>query len=117
MAEVNRETCEICGMCATRCAMDAITARDEPSTVAGERCIGCGLCVTTCPTGAIRLRAKQNRKAPPPKDVGALYTRIFQERYGGQLNCARGSGAQGETGSRLTSGGVTGAGRRFRRNH
>ena len=82
VAEVNREICEICGMCATRCAMDAITAQDEPSTVAEERCIGCGLCVTTCPTGAIRLRAKQNRKAPPPKDVGALYTRIFQERYG-----------------------------------
>lgn len=81
VAEVDGETCQVCGACEPRCQMDAITAGDEAAKVAEERCIGCGLCVTTCPSGAVRLRRKQGTK-PPPKDTKALYSTIFQERYG-----------------------------------
>jgi electron transport complex protein RnfB len=81
VAGVDREKCEFCGTCATRCQMDAIVADDEPAKVAEERCIGCGLCVTTCPSGAMSLHKKQ-RRPPPPKDMAALYSTIFRERFG-----------------------------------
>jgi len=81
IAEVDRDRCQVCGTCATRCQMDAIVADDEPPKVAEERCIGCGLCVTTCPSEALTLR-KNERRPPPPKDTAALYSTIFQERFG-----------------------------------
>jgi electron transport complex protein RnfB len=81
IAEVDRDTCQVCGACEPRCQMDAITSGDEPAKVAAERCIGCGLCVTTCPSGAVRLRKKEGRK-PPPKDMQALYSTMFRERFG-----------------------------------
>jgi ferredoxin len=81
VAEVDRDKCEVCGTCATRCQMDAIVADDEPAKVAEERCIGCGLCVTTCPSEAMSLHKKE-RRPPPPKDMAALYSTIFQERFG-----------------------------------
>ena len=45
VAQVDGERCSLCGVCATRCQMDAIVADSEPVKVAEERCIGCGLCV------------------------------------------------------------------------
>jgi len=80
-AVVDAGKCQACGTCAARCNMDAIAADDDPPVVAEERCIGCGLCVTTCPSEAIGLRTKQ-RRPPPPKDTSALYSRIFEERFG-----------------------------------
>ncbi|HKH97854.1 MAG TPA: 4Fe-4S dicluster-binding protein [Candidatus Sulfotelmatobacter sp.] len=81
VAEVDRDRCEVCGTCTTRCQMDAIVADDEPAKVAEERCIGCGLCVTTCPSEAMSLQEKE-RRPPPPKDMTALYSTMFQERFG-----------------------------------
>ncbi|MBZ5584893.1 MAG: 4Fe-4S binding protein [Acidobacteriia bacterium] len=81
VAEVDRDACQICGACAPRCQMDAIASGDEPAAVAEERCIGCGLCVTSCPSGALRLRKKEGTK-PPPGNMRALYTTMFQERFG-----------------------------------
>jgi len=81
VAEVDPDTCQVCGMCGIRCQMDAIASGDEVAKVAAERCIGCGLCVTTCPSGAVRLHRKEGKK-PPPKNTQALYETIFQERFG-----------------------------------
>jgi len=81
LAVVDRDKCQACGTCATRCQMDAIAVDDGPPMVAEERCIGCGLCVTTCPSGAMSLRTKV-RRPPPSKDTKALYTQIFKERFG-----------------------------------
>ena len=81
VAQVDRERCELCGTCATRCQMNAIVADNEPAKVAEDRCIGCGLCVTTCPSEAMGLRKKE-RRPPPPKDMAALYSTIFQQRFG-----------------------------------
>ena len=82
VARIDPDTCQVCGTCGTRCQMEAITSGDEPPAVVVERCIGCGLCVTTCPSGAARLHKKEGGRKPPPKDTPALYSQIFQERFG-----------------------------------
>ncbi|MCX6550118.1 MAG: 4Fe-4S binding protein [Acidobacteria bacterium] len=80
-AVVDADACDTCGVCATRCQMDAIIYDDGPAFVQAERCIGCGLCVTTCPSEALRLIAKGDTTIPP-KDTGRLYARMFRERFG-----------------------------------
>jgi electron transport complex protein RnfB len=81
LADVDREKCQVCGTCATRCQMDAIAGDEGPPLVVEDRCIGCGLCVTTCPSEAMSLRRKE-RRPPPPKDTATLYSKIFKERFG-----------------------------------
>jgi Pyruvate/2-oxoacid:ferredoxin oxidoreductase delta subunit len=81
LAVVDRDKCQVCGTCSTRCQMDAIASDDDLPAVTEDRCIGCGLCVTTCPSEAMSLREKE-RRPPPPKDTRALYTTIFKERFG-----------------------------------
>ena len=86
VAAVDHDKCQVCGVCSTRCPMDAVAAASaatdgEPPVVAEERCIGCGLCVTTCTSEAIALQKKE-RRPPPPKDMRELYTTMFKERYG-----------------------------------
>lgn len=80
-AESDAEKCQSCGTCVTRCQMDAITADGADVRIDLSRCIGCGLCVSTCPSGAMSLKSRTDGKVPP-KDMQALYTKIFQERYG-----------------------------------
>jgi ferredoxin len=88
-AEVDADLCDSCGVCQSRCQMDALVDGDGgPGAPGGgkprvdhARCIGCGLCVTTCPSGALQLVEKAQRKVPPD-DTKALYMQLLQERYG-----------------------------------
>jgi NAD-dependent dihydropyrimidine dehydrogenase PreA subunit len=80
-AEVSVERCEACGTCFSRCQMDAVSLETGTATVRRSHCIGCGLCVTTCQSGAMRLVPMETRRTPP-EDTAALYTRLFQERFG-----------------------------------
>ena len=81
LAQVDPDTCELCGSCSTRCQMDALITADDHTQVDPARCIGCGLCVPTCPTDALRLQRKESDTVPP-KDTSALYLQILKERYG-----------------------------------
>jgi electron transport complex protein RnfB len=81
-AEADAALCDSCGVCQSRCQMDALLDEgDGKMRVDLARCIGCGLCVTTCPSGALRLVEKEQRKVPPD-DTKALYLQLLQERYG-----------------------------------
>ncbi len=82
-AEVDADLCDSCGVCQTRCQMEALLDGNGDGKVSVDygRCIGCGLCVTTCPSGALRLAEKAERKVPPD-DTKALYMQLLQERYG-----------------------------------
>lgn len=80
-AEVDPERCDVCGVCETRCPMDAYTRADEKPQVQQHRCIGCGLCVTTCPQEAIAFRERPGAAAPP-EDSMRLYARLLADRYG-----------------------------------
>lgn len=81
-AEANAEVCQACGMCQTRCQMDAISQDDYGrAQVDRSHCIGCGLCLSTCPSGALRLEKKEAEKIPVD-DTRALYKKLLQERFG-----------------------------------
>ena len=82
-AAVDADLCDACGVCQSRCQMDALSNGDGDgkTRVDHSRCIGCGLCVTTCPPGALRLEENPRRKVPPD-DTKALYMQLLQERYG-----------------------------------
>lgn len=80
-ADCEAERCQTCGVCGTRCPMEAIRFDDGPAGVVRERCIGCGLCVSTCEPGALRLIAKE-KPAKPPRNTAHLYAQLYRERYG-----------------------------------
>jgi electron transport complex protein RnfB len=80
-AEVDADCCDACGVCQSRCQMDALSDVEGKMKVEEARCIGCGLCVTTCPSGALRL-VESTRRKEPPDDTKALYLQLLQERYG-----------------------------------
>jgi electron transport complex protein RnfB len=75
------EACESCGVCETRCQMDAIASPEGKAVVDRSRCIGCALCLTTCPSGALQLQAVDHPKEPP-NDTKALYLKLFEDRFG-----------------------------------
>ena len=80
-AVADAEACESCGVCETRCQMDAITSPEGKAVVDRSRCIGCALCLTTCPSGALRLQSVDHPKEPPD-DIKALYLKLFEDRFG-----------------------------------
>lgn len=79
--EVDEGECQACGTCLSRCQMEAISLPAVTAVVDLDRCMGCGLCVSTCTAGALSLAAK-DRMAEPPRNTGALYAKIYRERYG-----------------------------------
>ena len=68
-AVADAEACESCGVCETRCQMEAITSPEGKAVVDRSRCIGCALCLTTCPSGALQR-------------LGGRDVRCLQERLG-----------------------------------
>ena len=67
-AQVDAELCTLCGICETRCQIDALDMAAMIPRVKLERCIGCGLCVSGCPSGALSLARKPEGERPsiPP---------------------------------------------------
>ncbi len=78
-AEVKAEDCIGCKICQKRCSMEAISIKENVSSVNLERCIGCGLCTSTCKTQAIQLK-KKTRSTVPAKNHFSLYRKILLER-------------------------------------
>jgi H+/Na+-translocating ferredoxin:NAD+ oxidoreductase subunit B len=79
-ALVDKDACTACGICESRCQMDAITV-EESSQVDLARCIGCGLCVVTCEFDAIKLQKKdQAHRWVPQADYMAAVMDIYKER-------------------------------------
>jgi electron transport complex protein RnfB len=81
VATLNTETCEGCGVCETRCQMEAICVDDGKAVLDVDRCIGCGLCVTTCPTDSLSLVRKPEAEQPyVPKDIVDNYIKMGRSR-------------------------------------
>ncbi len=81
VAALDRDTCDGCGICETRCQMEAIAVNNGHATLDLDRCIGCGLCVTTCPSEALSLARKPEAEQPfVPKDFVDTTIRLGQAR-------------------------------------
>ena len=82
VAALDVESCDGCGICETRCQMDAIYLDNGGyATLDLDRCIGCGLCVTTCPSEALSLRRKPEAEQPyVPKDLVDTNVKLGQAR-------------------------------------
>ena len=79
-AAMDEDACTACGICESRCQMDAITVEDY-SQVDLDRCIGCGLCVVTCDFDAILLQKKdEDHQWVPQKDYMTAVMDIYKER-------------------------------------
>ncbi|MBN2001556.1 4Fe-4S binding protein [candidate division KSB1 bacterium] len=73
--------CTGCGICESRCQMDAIQVDGAVALIDGKRCIGCGLCVSTCPSDALRLQRKPVSGQPHvPKNNADAYIRLGRAR-------------------------------------
>jgi len=78
-AQIAPDLCNVCGVCAERCQMEAIIAGAEYYEITRDRCIGCGLCVTTCPVDAITLKSK-SRPPQLPETIIDMHVEIAKER-------------------------------------
>ena len=87
VATSNPDTCEGCGVCVTRCQMEALALEGDIARLDPDRCIGCGLCVSTCPTKSLSLvRKPQSRQLEVPKNMIEASIRLGRER--GKLSTA-----------------------------
>ena len=78
---IDPSKCKGCKKCIERCAMGAISLRDEIAFVDLDRCIGCGVCFAACKKSAHQLHKKE-KKYVPPKNQNAMYQKIMFERFG-----------------------------------
>lgn len=62
IAKIDKDLCEGCGMCESRCVFKAVTLENQISSVDPTKCYGCGVCAVTCPTGAIKLHREEHSK-------------------------------------------------------
>lgn len=84
-AKVDKELCINCGVCETRCQMEALDFNDSAPVVNLDRCIGCGLCVPTCPSEAIILERKSASEQPSiPANTAMTHIQLGKAR--GKLN-------------------------------
>jgi len=68
VAEVDPDSCSICGDCEEICQLKAITVNDDVAEVNQAYCIGCGNCVSICPTESINLIRYSDKKPPAKPD-------------------------------------------------
>ena len=81
IATLDADICNGCGICRTRCQMEAIHPAKGNAVLDVERCIGCGLCVSTCPTKALSLERKpKSEQSYIPKDMADANIRLGQAR-------------------------------------
>jgi Pyruvate/2-oxoacid:ferredoxin oxidoreductase delta subunit len=88
-ASLDEGVCEDCGVCLTRCPMDALERNAEGRVrLDPGRCIGCGLCVSTCTGKSLVLVRKPEAEQ---REVPATFRRTYIDmaRRRGKLRPAK----------------------------
>ena len=62
IVQTDTENCNGCGICVSRCQMDALSLENDRVSLEENYCIGCGNCVTTCPEGALKMVRHSDKK-------------------------------------------------------
>jgi ferredoxin len=80
LAEVNEETCTLCGKCIKACNVDGINPLKPEKVVSIDEklCLGCGACLDSCQEGALNL-VERDKRPKPPRNKGLMFTRILKE--------------------------------------
>ena len=79
-AEVD-DSCTGCGICESRCQVDAMRMVGGMAVVTLEKCIGCGLCASGCSYNAVELFLKpENERIDPPVNYGVWEENRLQDR-------------------------------------
>ena len=53
--KVDSETCNLCGLCAKECPVNAISILDRKLEIDNKKCIFCKLCVDVCPNDSLKM--------------------------------------------------------------
>ncbi|MFH2042291.1 MAG: 4Fe-4S binding protein [Acidobacteriota bacterium] len=73
--------CIACGVCVSRCPMEALVEEEGGIRVDLDRCIGCGLCVSTCTSQASSLERKPESEQPEvPGSLTQTYLNLARKR-------------------------------------
>lgn len=89
--ETNPGICKACGLCESRCPMDALTLVAHPEAtnkkglaprVEADRCLGCGVCVHKCPSGSLTLKSRPVT-TDPPVDAREWMKRFMHDQLSG----------------------------------
>jgi ferredoxin len=79
-AVVDPDACIGCGICETRCQVDAIKV-NEIARIDLKKCIGCGLCVTGCAEDAMSLKRRpESEVVHPPENYKAWEQQRLKNR-------------------------------------
>ncbi len=79
VSRVDPETCVVCGTCAERCPVDAISL-DGSAQVDDDKCIGCGVCYPTCSTESITLVPRPEEEQTPVLPMGELVMKVMSDK-------------------------------------
>lgn len=72
-SKVDLNKCKKCGICISRCPVDAISINKDNGNIEVnlDKCLGCGVCARFCPSQCIKLQRKED-VGYVPKDVFEL---------------------------------------------
>jgi Na+-translocating ferredoxin:NAD+ oxidoreductase subunit B len=78
---IDEDLCTSCGLCETRCQMNALDFEEYIPEINLDHCIGCGLCVSTCPTEALVMERKVEEERPfVPKNTVLTHYHLGRAR-------------------------------------
>ena len=81
LANLDPESCTLCGKCVKACNVAGIEPVKELQTVRidDKRCLGCGACLDVCPQDALKL-VERDKRPKPPRNKGLMFARILKEK-------------------------------------
>lgn len=81
LAQVDEETCLLCGQCIEACNARCIQMKEDKSEIRVDTkvCLGCGACIDSCPQNALTLTERPQRHNPPLNHE-EMFERIGKEK-------------------------------------